>query len=176
MADQVDRGLVVLVDDRDIAVGTLGKHEAHVDPGFLHRAVSVCLLDEFGRVLLQQRASTKYHFAGLWSNACCTHPSPREQPAEAAIRRTGEELGLAEFDLEYRGSFMYRAFDTETGLVEVELDHVYLGTVYSEPRPDPREVMDWRFVDANAADLDSFRSSQYTPWLHEVLLRSLPSG
>ena len=27
-----------------------------------------------GELLLQKRAAAKYHFGGLWTNACCGHP------------------------------------------------------------------------------------------------------
>ena len=61
----------------------------------LHRAFSVFLFDEQGRLLLQRRALGKYHSPGVWSNTCCGHPYPGEPPFVAAARRTVEELGLA---------------------------------------------------------------------------------
>ena len=51
---------VVLVDKFDNQVGLMPKMEAHLK-GLLHRAFSVIIFDSSGRILLQKRASTKYH-------------------------------------------------------------------------------------------------------------------
>ncbi len=85
---------VVIVDADDTPTGVMDKLAAHRNGGALHRAVSACLVDDRGRVLLQRRALAKYHFAGRWSNTCCTHPRPGEEPGVAIARRLGEELGV----------------------------------------------------------------------------------
>src|SRR5688500_14749912 len=77
---------VVLVDAEDREVGTAPKLDAHRS-GQLHRAISVFVFNSAGDVLLQRRAVGKYHSAGLWSNACCTHPRPGESVLDAARRR-----------------------------------------------------------------------------------------
>ena len=164
---------VVLVDELDAELGTVGRHRAHLVPGQLHRAVSVCLLDVDGRALLQQRAASKPHFAGRWSNACCTHPRPGEAPADAAVRRVREELGLRIVELDHCGFFVYRALDVESGLVEHELDHVFTGVTAERPQPAPAEVMDWAYVEVDAGDLARFDGPAYTPWLRPVLERAL---
>ena len=69
--------LVVLVDRHDTPIGVAPKLAAHRD-GLLHRAVSVLLFDNAGRVLLQRRADGKYHSALLSSNTCCAHPRANE--------------------------------------------------------------------------------------------------
>jgi isopentenyl-diphosphate delta-isomerase len=158
---------VVLVDQDDREVGVMDKVAAHRGPGALHRAVSACLVDDRGRVLLQRRALAKYHFAGRWSNTCCTHPRPRETGLDAIRRRVEEELGVEPLDLAHAGTFVYCAADPASGLVERELDHVFIGRVATDPVPDPAEVMDWRFVDPIAEH--DWASPTYTPWLRDVL-------
>mgnify|MGYP000919705071 CR=1 FL=1 len=81
------------------------------------------VFDSQGRILLQRRADTKYHFGGLWTNSCCGHPRPGEPVATAASRRLREEMGI-DVVLEAVASFIYRASDPESGLTEHELDHV----------------------------------------------------
>jgi isopentenyl-diphosphate delta-isomerase len=120
---------VVLVDPLDNERGILDKMTAHSGEGQLHRAISVCLFDASARALLQRRATTKYHFAGRWSNACCTHPRPGEAPSAAAERRVVEELGVPIVRLTHCGSFVYRAADPASGLVEWELDHVFAASL-----------------------------------------------
>jgi isopentenyl-diphosphate delta-isomerase len=167
MPEAHDRVVVVDVDDRPLA--TADKLEAHSGRGLLHRAVSACLFDQTGRLLLQRRAQSKYHFAGRWSNAACTHPRPGESPAGAIARRLGEELGVRATRLIPCGTFLYQAADPASGLVERELDHVYAGWLDSPPAPDPAEVMDWRLVRrSDLGPLDRLDAA-FTPWLAPVL-------
>src|ERR1700685_1150129 len=84
---------IILVDADDREVGLAGKIEAHAK-GLMHRAISVCVLDRAGRMLLQRRALGKYHSGGLWTNACCTHPRAGETVEAAARRRLRAELGV----------------------------------------------------------------------------------
>ncbi len=158
---------VVLVDEADSEVGTMEKVAAHTAPGYLHRAVSVCLFDDGGRTLLQRRADGKYHFAGLWSNSCCTHPEPGETAAEAAARRVRQELGVEAPELVHRGTVLYRAEDPTAGLVEHELDHVFTGIFTAEPLPDPAEVAEVRWLDIGPGT--DVSGPGFTPWFARVL-------
>jgi isopentenyl-diphosphate Delta-isomerase len=131
------KDIVLLVDENDRAVGEMEKMQAHRE-GLLHRAISVFVFDKKGNMLLQQRAAKKYHGALLWSNTCCSHPFPTEQPAAAASRRLREEMGFST-DLVPMFSFTYRA-EVENGLIEHEFDHVFAGIFDGDPEPDPEEV------------------------------------
>ena len=134
---------VVLVDESDTEIGTMEKLQAHRS-GRLHRAFSVFVLDSTGRVLLQRRASAKYHSGGLWSNSCCGHPRPGESVSQGARRRLREEMGL-DCELTPVDSFVYFA-QLEDGLTEHEFDHVFIGYSDAGPRPDPGEVGEWQWV------------------------------
>lgn len=160
---------VVLVDQHGLARGSMEKLQAHTHPGHLHRAVSLCLFDDRDRVLLQRRADVKYHFAGRWSNSCCTHPRPGEDPAAAVVRRTHEELGIAIDRLVECGTFVYRATDPRSGLVEWELDHVFAAVPLGRAVPHPDEVSDLRWVAAADAQVEASASLGCTPWLRRVL-------
>ncbi|HXY32344.1 MAG TPA: isopentenyl-diphosphate Delta-isomerase [Gemmatimonadaceae bacterium] len=161
---------VVLVDDEDRDVGSEEKLAAHRS-GALHRAFSVLLLDSAGRILLQRRALTKYHSAGLWSNACCGHPRPGEAVDAAARRRLREEMGI-DCPLREVLTFRYRA-DVGSGLVENELDHVYVGEFDGAPAPDPAEVSEWRWVSLPELEASiAVAPAEYTAWL-PLLLREL---
>jgi isopentenyl-diphosphate delta-isomerase type 1 len=74
---------VVLVDESDGEAGARDKLAAQVDGG-LRRAVSVCVFNSKGRLLLTRRAAGKHHSGGLWTNACCAHPRPGESVQNAA--------------------------------------------------------------------------------------------
>lgn len=160
--------LLELVDEAGTTTGTAEKLSAHLAPGRLHRAFSVFLLDDRGRLLLQRRALGKYHSPGLWSNTCCGHPLPGEPPFAAAARRTGEELGLAPELMRAAGTVRYHHTDPVSGLVEREYNHLFVGVVRAEPRPDPEEVGETAFVDP--AELEHLRGeAEFSVWFPTVL-------
>jgi isopentenyl-diphosphate delta-isomerase len=160
---------VVLVDEQDRPVGTAEKLAAHRNEGLLHRALSVFLFDERGRMLLQQRAAGKYHFPLLWTNACCSHPRPGEAVVEAARRRVREELGV---DVQPRPvfAFLYEARDGASGLVEREYDHVLIARLDVDPSPSPDEVeaLEWWEPGELLRDVVN-RPERYTPWFRQAL-------
>src|ERR1700759_2130732 len=93
MEDLTSEEQVVLVDEQNEVLGYMGKLEAH-KTGLLHRAISVIIYNSKGEMLIQQRAFKKYHWAGIWSNTCCSHPRKHESFQAAAERRLFEELGF----------------------------------------------------------------------------------
>lgn len=159
--------LVVLVDDADAPVGTAPKLDAHRS-GALHRAMSVFVTDGNGNLLLQQRAAGKYHSPRLWTNTCCGHPRPDEAPIDAAARRLQEEMGI-QCRLAHAGTFRYHA-RLDGGLIEHEIDHVFVGRWRGRPSPDPSEVGAWRWapLETLRADLAA-HPELYTAWLRPAL-------
>ena len=134
---------VVLVNEDDVELGTMEKMETH-RKGLLHRAFSIFIFDQYGRMLLQQRSADKYHGALLWSNACCSHPFPGEKIEDAAQRRLMEELGF-QAPLQKIFTFLYRA-EVENGLIEHEMDHVFTGEYQGRIRINPKEVSAYEYA------------------------------
>lgn len=114
-------------------------------------------------MLLQRRSNIKYHSAGLWTNACCSHPRPGEDIAVAAARRLKEEMGFSTklekiFDFIYQASF-------ENGLYEYEFDHVFTGIYDREIVPDSSEVSDYCFMSMEAIQSSLYLNPEkYTAW------------
>ena len=126
---------VILVNEQDEQTGVMEKMEAH-QKALLHRAFSVFIFNDKGELLLQQRASDKYHSGGLWTNTCCSHPNPDEETITAAQRRLKEEMGFTTklskaFDFIYKSEF-------SNGLTEHEFDHVFTGYYNGEIHPDEK--------------------------------------
>jgi isopentenyl-diphosphate Delta-isomerase len=165
---------VEVVDRTGRALGIQTVEEAHQAPGQLHRAFSVVLIDDGGRILLQRRSAAKTRFASLWANACCGHPAPGQSVAPSAKRRLHEELGLAPIALTDAGVYVYYAEDPIAGRVEFEYDHVLVGRVPPDVplTPDPSEVADLRWVDQGQLrhSVDASPES-YAPWLAGVIAR-----
>lgn len=153
---------VILVDTNDNPLGLMEKMEAH-EKGLLHRAFSVFILNSKGELLLQQRAFSKYHSAGLWTNTCCSHQRQGETNLEAGKRRLMEEMGM-EVPLEEVFSFIYKApFDN--GLTEHELDYVLVGYSDQEPNINPDEVASWKWLPLNEIQNDILKNPKnYTEW------------
>lgn len=72
---------------------SIDKLEAHLSE-IRHVAVSIFVFDG-NKLLLQRRAESKYHSAGLWANTVCSHPRWQESADQCASRRLNEELGWA---------------------------------------------------------------------------------
>ena len=144
-----EQHLVELVDESGVALGHATVAEAHTAPGRLHRAFSVVLFRDDGRILLQRRAHSKTRFPLHWANSCCGHPGPGEDLSEAAARRLSEELGVVHVALSIAGVYLYRAIDPVTGRVEHEYDHVLVGRVGGgfAIRIDPKEIAQLRWAD-----------------------------
>ena len=134
----------LIVNYNDEVIGSDNKYNVHKfvsgqPKGVLHRAFSVMLFDAEGRLLLQQRASSKVTFPGVWTNTCCSHPLHGQTPSEvdgpetvkagasteptgvkhAAVRKLQHELGIAPGALDparfkYMGRVHYWAADTLT--------------------------------------------------------------
>jgi isopentenyl-diphosphate delta-isomerase len=155
---------VILVDVRDNEIGRMEKMEAH-EKAVLHRAFSVFIFNDEGDMLLQQRAATKYHSGGLWTNACCSHPQPGEETLNAAKRRLQEELGFTThinkvFHFTYKAVF-------GNGLTEYEFDHVFVGSFNGPISPNPEEVQATVFMPMNELQHSlQNEPGRYTAWFH----------
>ncbi len=169
-----DAILLELVDENGVTIGTAEKLSAHQAPGRLHRAFSVFLFDERGRLLIQQRALGKYHSPGVWSNTCCGHPYPGEAPFAAAARRTYEELGVSPSLLAEAGTVRYNHPDPASGLVEQEYNHLFVGLVQTAPRPDPEEVADTVFASPQELAERHGRDT-FSAWFMTVLDAARPA-
>jgi isopentenyl-diphosphate Delta-isomerase len=153
---------VILVDVNDEPIGLMNKMEAH-EKGLLHRAFSVFVLNSNNEIMLQQRASHKYHSPLLWTNTCCSHQRAGETNIQAGKRRLEEEMGFV-VPLKELFSFIYKApFDN--GLTEHELDHVMIGYSNEEPKINPEEVESWKWMKIEDVKKDIENQPEiYTVW------------
>lgn len=164
---------LILVNENDAEIGAMEKLAAHQNGGALHRAFSIFIFNDEGKMLLQQRALGKYHFGGLWTNACCSHPRPGEAIEAAAARRLPEEFNF-EAPLQKLFSFLYQAHDENSGLSEWECDHVFIGNWNGAPQPNAEEIGDWQWMSIESLRADVARNpARYTPWFRIALERVL---
>ena len=153
---------LILVNNQDQQIGTANKLAAHLN-GQLHRAFSVFLFNNNDEFLLQQRALGKYHTPGLWSNTCCSHPYDGDELKTAAAKRLDEEMGVSTslteiFSAPYQAKF-------SNGLVEHEIDHIFVGRFDGTPMINTDEVRDWTYK--SLAEIEAEMAcfpNEYTPW------------
>ncbi|MDD7806052.1 MAG: isopentenyl-diphosphate Delta-isomerase [Endozoicomonas sp. (ex Botrylloides leachii)] len=164
---------VVLVDKYGNVSGQKEKLKAH-QSGELHQAFSIMLYQQSAsgnyEYLLQQRAQSKYHSGGLWTNTCCSHPRPGEKLEQGCIRRLKEEMGILQsLQLKEIGVFCYHAY-LDNGLIEHERDHIWVAEAHALTiEPEPAEVMhyEWCPVHKIHARLAQY-PEQFTAWFSEV--------
>ena len=158
---------VVLVDEDDNQIGLMPKMEAHLK-GKLHRAFSIIIFNSDRKILLQKRASTKYHTPNLWSNTCCSHQREDEDNIDAGKRRLNEEMGFVT-NLYNFSSFIYRV-EFSNGLIEHENDHIMLGIFDGVPKPNPNEVDEWKWIDIDILAEDmQINPDHYTAWFMIIM-------
>ena len=166
---------VVLIDETGNELGLMGKTEAH-EKGILHKAISIIIFNSKGEMLLQQRAFSKYHWAGIWSNTCCSHPRDKESFEDAASRRLREELNIVT-PLKKEFYFIYKALDEKSGLTEHEYDWTFTGTFDGdfEFNPDEINAVKWVTKDELMKDLEA-NPDKYSFWFPIILKHMIEKG
>jgi len=210
--DLMEADHCLLVDEDDNILGSTSKAAAHrctfpAGPPErslkLHRAFSVFLFDEQGRLLLQQRSRQKITFPLVWTNTCCSHPLHGQRPPEvdlpadvaagtvpgikrAAIRKLGHELGIPASQLppesfKFLTRLHYCATDKtepEPGMWgEHELDYVLLLRAAVDLQPNIDEVDAVRYVTFEELQdmLDARSGLSWSPWFRILVEHFLPS-
>lgn len=159
--------LVVLVTPEDVVLGQMEKMKAH-ETGLLHRAFSVFLFNEKGEMLLQKRASEKYHSPNQWTNAVCSHPKLNETYLHGAKRRLQEELGICA-ELTEKFNFIYKA-EVGQNLWEHELDYVFVGKYEADFKLTKNEVSDVRYISMEDLEKEmTAKPENFTEWFKIIL-------
>lgn len=159
--------LVVLVSPEDQVLGQMEKMKAH-ETGLLHRAFSVFLFNNKGEMLLQKRASEKYHSPEQWTNAVCSHLKLNESYLDAANRRLSEELGI-NTDLKEKFNFIYKA-EVGNNLWEHELDHVFVGNFDGIFNLNTNEVSEVRYISMEKLENEmQAKPENFTEWFKIIL-------
>lgn len=179
--------LCIVLDNNDTPIGAGTKKLCHImdniEQGLLHRAFSVFLFNDEGKLLLQQRATEKITFADLWTNTCCSHPlavksemgvagdlkSYVQGCRVAAQRKLEQELGIAAKyvpldDFKFLTRIHYKA--PSNGIWgEHEIDYIFIIKANPVMVPNPNEVRDLKYVSADELKA-MFKNPElaFTPW------------
>ena len=196
----------LILNYNDEVVGHENKYNCHKfvigqPKGIVHRAFSVLLFDEDGKLLLQQRAASKITFAEVWTNTCCSHPLYGMEPSEvdgpdavrkgdpqgvkhAAVRKLKHELGIQGLSYD-RFTFVtrmhYWAADVGTHGAEApwgehEIDYILVCQLDKgetlKIMPEPDEVMAVQWVNADELR-EAMTKDKWSPWFKIIAERFL---
>lgn len=197
---------VIALDQNDQIVGHVNKYLSHrfvpgTPRGVLHRAFSVFLFDEDGKLLLQKRAASKITFPNVWTNTCCSHPLYGYEPREvdlpedvkdgsvpgvknAAVRKLDHELGIAAEDVpvdafKFLTRIHYYAADAVTHgpnapWGEHEIDYILFIKADSSlhMKPHPEEVDAVKWVTLEEMDeMMADEGNLWSPWFRIIMER-----
>lgn len=82
-----------VVDENDEVIAVKPRTEVH-QKELLHRAVHILVFNRHHELLLQKRSAWKDREPSKWDSSAAGHLEPGETYAAAAVRETGEELGI----------------------------------------------------------------------------------
>ncbi len=155
--------MCILVDEGDNYTGSETKLSCHNGEGLRHRAFSVLIFDNIGRLLIQKRSEHKITFPGVWANSCCSHPLDTESEREAgqgainaAKRKMTQELGITSeesnsWDFHHMGRMEYSCrWDDEW--IEREIDHILIVSAEPQVSHNENEISDVIWADSDTIE------------------------
>jgi len=170
----------ILVDEEDNILGKDTKINCHLGEGKLHRAFSILLFNNSGKLLIQKRASEKITFPSIWANSCCSHPLHIDSEVNgidgaktAAKRKMEQELGIEPDlikleQLNYITKMVYKARADEKW-VEHEIDYIFAIKCDLEINPNNIEIEETRYV--NLEELEALfgdKEAKIGPWFRII--------
>ncbi|MCH7965982.1 MAG: isopentenyl-diphosphate Delta-isomerase [Nitrosopumilus sp.] len=157
---------VILVDENDNPIGTEEKVKCHLPNGKLHRAFTVLLFDNDGKIVLTRRAKEKMLWPSNWDGTFASHPRESETYVSSGERRMPEELGI-EGKLDYLYKFEYHVSYKDIGS-ENEICGTLIGIINkdSEPKEIEGEIDEIKWISAKELLLELKINPQiYCPWM-----------
>ena len=170
----------ILVDEEDNILGKDTKINCHLGEGKLHRAFSILLFNNSGKLLIQKRASEKITFPSIWANSCCSHPLHIDSEVNgidgaktAAKRKMEQELGIESEqikleELKYITKMVYKARADEKW-VEHEIDYIFAIKCDFEINPNKIEIEETKYV--NLEELEALfddKEAKIGPWFRII--------
>lgn len=118
---------VVVVDEHDHEIGSAMLAEVW-QKGLYHRGVSVFIMDDDGRMLLQLRSANVGIYPNCWDQAATGHVDEGFSYEQSATNELAEELGLRDVPLEVLGTFRSHHV-LDDGRIINQFERSYVGRV-----------------------------------------------
>jgi len=167
---------VILVDENDNPIGKEEKVKCHLPNGKLHRAFTVLLFNEEGKLLLTKRSQSKMLWPNDWDGTVASHPRESETYVSSAERRLPEEIGVI-CSLEYLFKFEYHVLYKDIGS-ENEICGTLIGILRDSSTINlvKDEIVEtkWVTVDELISELEE-KPQIFCPWML-IALYLIPSS
>ena len=167
---------VILVDKNDNPIGKEEKVKCHLPNGKLHRAFTVLLFNEEGKLLLTKRSQSKMLWPNDWDGTVASHPRESETYVSSAERRLPEEIGVI-CNLNYLFKFEYHVPYKDIGS-ENEICGTLIGILRDSSTINlvKDEIVEtkWVTVDELISDLQK-KPRIFCPWML-IALYLIPSS
>jgi isopentenyl-diphosphate Delta-isomerase len=161
---------VVVVDDQDQVIGTAMLAEVW-QKGLYHRTVSIFIVDERNRMLLQLRGPNVKIYPNCWDQAAGGHVDEGFSYEKAAHTEILEELGLADLKLATVATLRTNE-RLDDGRIINQFERVYRAQISSNEVlvPEQREISQLRwFSSEELREEIALCPEQFTPGLLVVL-------
>ena len=166
---------VVVVDETDNEIGSAMLAEVWRD-GLYHRIVSIFVIDNQGRMLLQLRGPNVKLYANCWDQAAGGHVDAGFSYEQAAINELAEELGIHDMPLKSLGTFRTNN-KLDDGRTINQFESVYLVKLPQDTKlnleADELSKTKW-FTPTELKTLASRNPKDFTPGLLYALRRFFP--
>lgn len=157
---------IMIVDEHDRPVGAVPYQQAYAE-SLRHRIIRIFLFNPAGELYLQQRSATVANFPLKWDSSVSGKVDAGEEYETAAARELGEELGLAGLPLAPVTKF-YSEVRYRDNLLK-RFTTLFIATTDREPKPDPTEIADGRWVNPDELGRRLAESpDDYSPGLVEA--------
>lgn len=120
-----------VVNENDEVAGEATRGEVHQNPKLIHRVVHIWILNDKGKILIQQRSLTKDKSPGKWDISCGGHIQKGHDSELTAERELHEELGI-KADCKFITKFIKRFSD------QTEMINLYYA-IHNGPFKFPKE-------------------------------------
>ena len=141
-----------VTDPDGVVIARARRGWIHSAEKLLHPVVHLHVVDRLGRIWLQKRSASKDMYPGCRDFAVGGHIAYGEQPEEALIRESAEEIGLRDFNPMLLDSYIF------DGGSEEELVYSFATVGNFTLVPDEIEVADIQ------------------PWTPEAIAKAIGSG
>lgn len=166
---------VVVVDENDNEVGLAMLAEVW-QKGLYHRIVSIFVVDDLGRMLLQLRGPHVAVYPNCWDQAAGGHVDEGNSYEQAAAAELAEEIGL--HNVELTAVATYRSNNQLDGRIINQFERVYMARVAHDValKLEPEEVskLQW-FTPTELKARIARHPAEFTPGLLHVLREYFPS-
>jgi isopentenyl-diphosphate delta-isomerase len=161
---------LIVVDDKDNAIGYAPRSECHTGNGKRHRAFVILIYNKDKKILLQHRKHEL--FDNYWDLACASHPlhvnGKNEGYIEAALRCLKFEWGIEKVKLRKVGTYNY--FKSYNGSCENEHCALIVGECNGELKMNPEVAygLRWVVLKELLSEIEE-NNEKFTPWLIEAV-------